>query len=102
MRAYGLWARVLHGLLGASIFALAGCASFMHPLPPRTALEQPQIDAAVCRDHVHVFVINGLDPANVSNLTGMCRWLREDGYPHVYLRQLPCVLYAGREIERIH
>jgi len=102
MRVSGLWARTLQSLAGVGLLALAGCASFIHPLPARTALDQPDLHAAACRVHVHVFVINGLDPANVSNLTGMCSWLRDSGYPHVYFRQLPCVFYAGRQIERIH
>jgi pimeloyl-ACP methyl ester carboxylesterase len=63
---------------------------FLHPLP---ALE-PDVNQ-VCRslpqrdkDHVYVFLINGLDPLYLANLNGLCAYLRALGFAQAEVGQM--------------
>jgi hypothetical protein len=81
MRAGGL------GLLLASLVGASGCFGFLHPVGATShsgCLELPQS----CRDHVHVFLMNGLDPVNYGNLTGLRDYIQELGFCKVYYGQL--------------
>jgi hypothetical protein len=96
---------VLAGCLGASGAAEAswplGC--WLHPAaPPR-----PEVVAACLevpcdhRDHVHIFVVNGVDPANICNLRGLYDYLRALGFRSVHFGQLWDAHCFATEIRRL-
>jgi hypothetical protein len=62
----------------------AGCLGFLHPLqtPPEQVCASCRDLPECYRDHVHVLIVNGMDPADVSNLTGMCQYIRDLGFTH--------------------
>src|SRR5438105_15088896 len=41
-----------------------------------------------CRDHVHVFLVNGLDPANIGNLAGLRHHVRHLDFHQAYYGQV--------------
>jgi hypothetical protein len=55
-----------------------------------------------CRDHVYIFLVNGLDPFNATNLTGVRDYLHGLGYQKVYYGQFFHRSHYETEIRRIH
>ena len=55
-----------------------------------------------CRDHTHIFLVNGLDPVNYGNLTGLRDYLQSLGLNNVYYGQVYHAWYFEKEIRRIH
>jgi hypothetical protein len=88
------------GVLGGA----SGCVGCLQPSPHPT----PAVLAAggdipeQCRDHVYIFVVNGLDPANIADLRGMCNYVHELGYRHIEHGQMYHVFAFARKIRRIH
>ena len=86
-------------LAGAS-----GCLSFLHPVaPPTTAcLEAGAAVPMDCRDHVHVFLINGVDPCRLANLVGVRDYVKSLGYINTYYGELTDWWWFLREVRRVH
>ena len=77
--------------------SLAGCASaswppgsLLHPVdPPRPELLAGVQSVPACgRDHVYVFLVNGLDPGNICNFRGLYDYVSNLGFANVYFGQL--------------
>ena len=55
-----------------------------------------------CRDHTHIFLVNGLDPVNYGNLTGLRDFVHGLGFRQTYYGQIYHVPYFKKQIRRIH
>jgi len=55
-----------------------------------------------CRDHVYIFLVNGLDPINFGRLTGLRDYLHKLGFGQTYYGQLYHFSFFRKEIRRIH
>jgi hypothetical protein len=101
----GRWRRSLaQCLLALGLASQAGCLSCMHPVEP----PEPHFSDACqtvpvgCRNHVYVFLMNGLDPINYGNLTGLRDYVQELGFGKTYYGQLFHAGWFEKEIRRIH
>jgi len=94
-------------LLGAScmhavepVATSFGLGTVLHPIQKPDCPRCPccgQQPCTCCKDHVYIFVINGLDPLCLGNLNGLCDYLKEQGFKNTHFDQLYtwCCL-AGR------
>ena len=57
---------------------------------------------ACCRDHVYIFLVNGLDPINFGRLLGLRDYVRKLGFRQTYYGQMFHAAYFKKEIRRIH
>jgi hypothetical protein len=91
------------GFLTVALLGVSGCLGFLHPIePPRTEhLESCQAVPKCCRDHVYVFLINGLDPVNYGNLAGVQGYLNSLGISKTYYGQIYHLWSFAGEIRRI-
>ncbi len=55
-----------------------------------------------CRDHVYLFLVNGLDPVNYGDLTGLRDYLHKLGFNNTYYGQFFHGHAFRKEIYRIH
>jgi hypothetical protein len=90
------------GLLAAAQVALAGCMGFLHPIKPDADTSGCQHIARCCCEHVYIFLMNGLDPVNYGNLTGLRDYLQNQGMTKTYYGQIYHVWSFEKEIRRIH
>jgi hypothetical protein len=106
MTQQGCWPRRL------SVFALAalcltmgqGCLSFVHSLdlPPKEQLAQAETIPAPSRNHVHVFLIHGMDPLDLANLNGLTEYIQQLGYIKTHYGQLYHLWEFKKEMRRVH
>lgn len=99
------WRQVLGScLVAASLTTVGGCLSFCHPVhSPAGEIIQPcQALPSCCRGQVYVFLINGLDPVNLANLTGVRDHIQALGFRKTYYGQMYHAAYFEKEIRRIH
>jgi hypothetical protein len=98
------WHACERWLLVITFASQAGCMSCFHPVePPQPHLADAcQTVPVACRNHVHVFLMNGLDPTNYGNLTGLRDYVQELGFSKTYYGQLFHAAWFEREIRRIH
>jgi hypothetical protein len=91
---------ILAGLLAV----VTGCCSFLNPIdpPPEVAVEFGKELPKYCRDHVYVFFLNGFDPINYGNLSGMREYVDALGFHKTYLGQVYHVGYFADEMKKIH
>jgi hypothetical protein len=104
MREPGRW-RWQKGacLLAAVLFGAPGCLGGLHHIDASHAdLVACQTAPKGCRDHVYVFLMNGLDPVNYGNLTGLREYLIKLGYHKTYYGQLYHAGWYTKEVCRIH
>jgi hypothetical protein len=83
---------------------MAGCLSFCHPVSP-AAHESAASCAAVpqcARDHVHIFLVHGLDPLDIANLEGVRDYVGSLGFIKTYYGQCYHSLYYRYKIRKIH
>jgi hypothetical protein len=99
----------LHRILGrcwlaASLVLASGCLRFLHPIPSLRpdVLEPCRAADPSCREHVYVFLIQGVDPFDLCNLRGVGDYIQELGFAHTHFGQLYHVFQFDREIHRIH
>jgi hypothetical protein len=95
--------------LGVLLLALilagtqSGCVHMMESITP---VQEHQLLCksmpAACRNHVNLFFINGYDPLDCVNLSGLKEHLEELGYIKVYLGYFYHSDYFYDEIQRIH
>jgi hypothetical protein len=105
MHHQGRWRKVLCKLIAAAgLFSSAGCLSFIHPVEPAPAelagacRELPHC----CRNHVHIFLVHGLDPLDSANLSGLCKHMHELGFNNTHYGQLYHAWFLEKEIRRVH
>lgn len=99
------WRRALGSILLAGLCGLStGCVSTFNPVEPPIAeqLMSCQVIPPCCKDHVYIFFVNGLDPINATNLTGVRDYLHQLGYQKTYYGQLFHTRTYVDEIRRIH
>jgi hypothetical protein len=91
-------------LILAGLLAGAGGCCCLNPVhPPDETLIQPYHELPkYCRDHVYVFFLNGFDPVNYGNLTGIREYVDTLGFHKTYYGQLYHVSYLAGEIRKIH
>ena len=63
-----------------------GCKSEVNPVQPPPADVMARCDSLrpTCREHVHILVINGFDPTEVTNAVGLAHFLEKGGFVNVY------------------
>ena len=89
-------------VLAAGLVGSTGCFHLRAPAAP-----QPDCTLACqelprgCRNRVYVFLVNGLDPANCGNLTGLRDYLHELGFIKTYYGQVFHASHFAKEICRI-
>ena len=105
MQLWGRWSRwlscwLLAGLLGAG----SGCLSCLHPVgtPGPELVEACHCLPKCCRDHVYVFLMNGLDLTGYGNLAGLRDYLLDLGICRTYYGQLHHACWFVKEIRRLH
>jgi hypothetical protein len=81
-----------------------GCMGFFHSVnPPTHELGDPcHALPRCCRDHVYIFLLNGLDPGNYCNLGGLREYLHSLGFNKTYYGQLYHGPWFEKEILRLH
>jgi hypothetical protein len=91
-------------LLALGVAASSGCIGFLHPIHPlpgelvTSCHDLPHH----CRDHVYIFMINGLDPGNFCNLAGVRDYLHTLGFNKTYYGQMYHGAYFEKEVCRLH
>lgn len=90
-------------LILSLILAVPGCFSYLHPVHPLPLeVSEPCQDLPkCCRDHVYIFLVNGFDPMNYGNLTGIRDYLHNLGFHKTYYGQLFHGPHFDKEIRRI-
>jgi hypothetical protein len=106
MTQQGRWSRRL------SAFALAalclatgqGCLSFVHSLdfPPKEQVAQGELIPSPSRNHVHIFLLHGMDPLDLANLNGLTEYIQQLGYLKTHYGQLYHLWEFKNEMRRIH
>jgi hypothetical protein len=88
------------GLLGGT----AGCLSFVHPVG-KVEPERAASCAAVpqcARNHVHIFLLHGLDPLDLANLQGVRDYVQSLGFLKTHYGQWFHQWQFRDEIRKIH
>jgi hypothetical protein len=90
-------------LLGL-LLAAWGCLRFVHSVKPppaeiMTTCAQVPRD---CRSHVYIFLVHGMDPCDVANLSGLHKYILSLGFSQVYLGQMYHVGQLRDTLLRIH
>jgi hypothetical protein len=106
MTQQGRWPRRL-GLILLATLCLAtgqGCLSFVHSLdlPPKEQLASGEALPSPCRNHVHIFLIHGMDPLDLANLNGLTEYIRQLGYIKTHYGQLYHLWEFKKELRRVH
>jgi hypothetical protein len=81
-----------------------GCLSFVHSLdaPPPEQLVPASMLPAPCRNHVHIFLIHGMDPLDLANLNGLTEYIQALGYLKTHYGQLYHLWEFKKELRRVH
>ncbi|MBY0525696.1 MAG: hypothetical protein K2R98_19985 [Gemmataceae bacterium] len=98
------WQRLLpQCLLAALLCSSAGCMTFFNPVhhPGEELIEPCKNLPLACRSHVYVFIVNGLDPCDWSNLSGLRDYLNSLGFNKVYLGELYHTWQFDKELHKI-
>jgi hypothetical protein len=78
----------LGALLGV-MFAGSGCSGVLHPIDPSCFIMAPGPEVSPqVRRHVHVFLMNGIDPLWAGNLSAVRDYLQKLGYTQTYYGQI--------------
>jgi hypothetical protein len=99
MTRQGRWRNVLaRGVLLAGLIGSPGCFRHLHPVepPPPPCVEACQEIPKCCRDHVYIFLVQGIDFVDCANLKGLRCYLNQLGFKQTF----ECQLYHGPCIER--
>lgn len=73
-------------LFAGCLALCAGCQSLgtRLPLPAPAVMQACEPSAGSQRDHVHIFLIHGLDPLDLANLAGVRDYINDLGFRHTY------------------
>ncbi len=90
--AAGLLAGPLRSQAHEPLMTYSRLGTCLHPIQkphgvcyPACCLDQP---CCCCKDRVHIFAVNGMDPCCLGNFNGLCHYLREQGFTNTYFGQL--------------
>jgi hypothetical protein len=106
MTQQGRWRRRL-GICLLAALCLAtgqGCLGFVHSLdfPPQEQVAQGEMVPAPSRNHVHIFLIHGMDPLDLANLNGLTEYVQQLGYIKTHYGQVYHFWEFKKEMRRIH
>jgi pimeloyl-ACP methyl ester carboxylesterase len=94
------------GLFGLALLmgAGTGCLQFCHPidpLPPEELHDTFQVPVG-CKNRVYVFLLQGVDPLDSANMSGLQEYLHSIGYIKTYFGQPFHAFYYEKAILAIH
>jgi len=94
----GLW------LLWGNLLGSSGCLAFLHPItaPTSDLVESCHTLPRGCRNHVYVFLINGLNPADSLAFSDLREYVNRLGFGKTYSGQVYHAYSFAHEIRRIH
>lgn len=106
MMQQGRWPRRF-GIFALAALCLAtgqGCLSFVHSLdfPPREQMAKSDLIPAPSRNHVHIFLIHGMDPLDLANLGGLTEYIQQLGYIKTHYGQLYHLWEFKKEVRQVH
>ncbi|HEY7308312.1 MAG TPA: hypothetical protein VH643_03015 [Gemmataceae bacterium] len=106
MTQQGRWPRRF-GMMCLTTLTLAtgqGCLSFVHSLdlPPKEQMTSGEAIPTPCRNHVHIFIIHGMDPLDLANLAGLTEYIQQLGYIKTHYGQLYHLWEFKKELRRVH
>ena len=85
------------------LLTAGGCGTCGHHVCKIAREAGPNCAVPLCdRQHVYVFMINGLTPYGSSGLEGLRDKLAESGFTKVYCGQLSHTVWFGTEMRRLH
>jgi hypothetical protein len=92
------------GAAGAPLVCLGRPGRFVHPLdlPPKEQVVLGEKIPAPSRNHVHIFLMHGLDPLDVANLYGLTEYIQQLGYIKTHCGQLYHFWSFKNEMCRLH
>jgi hypothetical protein len=106
MTQHGRWPRRLGLVLLATLCLTTGqgCLSFVHSLdlPPKEQLATGEALPAPCRNHVHIFLVHGMDPLDLANLAGLTEYIHQLGYIKTHYGQLYHLWEFKKELRSVH
>lgn len=104
MMHQGRWRLSVVSLAALSLATGPGCLSFVHPLdgPPKEQIVLGEKIPAPCRNHVHIFLLHGLDPLDMANLYGLTEYIQQEGYLKTHYGQFYHLWEFKKEIRRLH
>jgi hypothetical protein len=104
MHARKPWRLLAPWLLVMGPLAVVGCLSCLHPVAPLPAEQAEPCHSLPkpCREHVHIFLLSGLDALNCGNLSGVRDYLNCLGFLNTYHGQLYHAPWFDHEIRRLH
>jgi len=106
MTQQGRWLRSFGALFLAALGlgSSSGCLSFVHSLdfPPHQQLLPAEMIPAACRNHVHLFIIHGMDPLDLANLAGLTEYIQQLGYIKTHYGQLYHLGEFKKELRKVH
>lgn len=69
-----------------------GIGTFIHPMQLPEVVHYPQCyydrPSQCCKDRVHIFAVNGLNPLCLGNFNGLCSYCKDQGFENTYFGQL--------------
>lgn len=100
----GARARYFRSLSALLLISGGGCLRFVNPVaPPEPACRaEAQAVPAASRDHVHVLLLNGLDPLELGNMAGVADYVRRLGFSHTEYAQFFEIESYREEFRRVH
>lgn len=95
------------GVVALAALCLAsgqGCLSFVHSLdlPPKEQTVVGEMIPAPRRSHVHVFLLQGLDPLDLANINGLTEYIHQLGYNKTHYGQFFHLWSFRKEMRNIH
>jgi hypothetical protein len=105
MKSHGHWKQLVAGcLLAVALGGSPGCLSFLHPVtaPPEHVFKRCQSLPPECRDHVYIFLMNGLDPLRIGNMNGVKKYIECLGFTRTFYGELIQHWQFKSQIRRIH
>lgn len=82
-----------------------GIGTILHPIQEPEHVPLPscynQGPCRCCKERVHIFAVNGLNPLCSGNFNGLCKYLREQGFEHTHFGQLYSCCWFSDEIRHL-
>ncbi len=90
--------------LAGMLAAASGCLSLCHPVDfPSPERAAPSAAVPQCaRNHVHIFLIHGLDPLDFANLEGVTAYCQQLGYIKTHYGQLYHLWKFKKDLRKVH
>jgi hypothetical protein len=106
MTQQGRWPRRFGALLLAALClgSASGCLSFVHSLdfPSHEQLVPAEMIPCASRNHVHIFLIHGMDPLDLANLNGLTEYIQQLGYIKTHYGQMYHLWEFKKELRKVH